>query len=185
VEKSTKNILWGLGITAGIFGIVVVAKRKQILSFILSKEQEYFIKDLHPKAQDIFRKFIKLIEAKGYNVIINSGYRTFSEQSKLKKENSKNATPGSSMHNYGFAIDINLQKGTGLWKKEDSDEHWLKTGVPQLAKELGLRWGGDYKGYQDAVHFDIAMDAGKLLTLAYKQFGTNPENIRGNEVQLT
>src|SRR3972149_4776748 len=116
MEKGTKYFFLG----AAVLGILLGAtKGKKLTKFVLSKEQEYFIKDLHAKAQPIFRKFIAEIEKRGYNVLLTSGFRSFAHQARLKKENTKNASAGTSLHNYGFAIDLNLNKGIRLWQKED------------------------------------------------------------------
>jgi hypothetical protein len=79
----------------------------------------------------------------------------------------KNAKPGTSPHesaNGGLAIDVNLILFMGGSKysytkhitKADNTSVWIDTGVPSLAKELGLLWGGDaFNGYYDPVHFQI------------------------------
>lgn len=183
MDKKTKYVLEGLGVITFFGFLIGISKRKEIMEFILTKEHEYFIKDLHPKAKTVMSNLLKMIMSKGYNAIVTSGHRTFQDQVVQKKKNPKNAAPGLSTHNYGLAIDINLQKGTSFWKKKDTKEKWLETGIPQIAKEMGLRWGGDaFAGYHDPVHFDIPLDTQILFAQAKKQFGNNPENIKGNEV---
>jgi len=169
-------------IIAAAMGFVFLT-RKKVIETALSTEQDYFIDDLHPKAQPVFRAFIAKVQAMGWNVILTSGYRTFAEQADLKAENASNASPGSSFHNFGLAIDLNIQKGLTMIRKADSKELWLKTGVPQLGKSMGLVWGGDFTSYHDPVHFEYRIkDITSLKALAASQFGSDPRKVEGNKV---
>lgn len=142
------------------------------------------LEKLHPKAKPIFATFIDRIKKLGYDVIITSSYRTFQKQAQLKKENASNAAPGRSYHNYGCAIDINLEKDGKFWKKATPKEEWNKTGVPALAKSLNLLWGGTYINYRDAVHFEYKIASiDTLYANAVKQFGTI-EKVEGNKVNV-
>ena len=160
----------------------------------LTGHHEKYLKELHPEAQDIFRDFINLIQNQtDYAVIINSGYRTFARQQAIKYDRSdpdydtQAATPGLSHHNYGMALDIKLQKGNiVLSKKNTTKQAWQATGVVDIAKKLNLRWGGEFGGYNDYVHFDLGnkYKTLDLLAKAKLQFGDNVNNIQGNRVQL-
>jgi hypothetical protein len=124
-----------------------------------NKELEEIAKT-EPHSGIIFKNFIAEIESKtDWNVVINSGLRSEEEQIELKKQNSKNASAGRSKHVKGKAIDINLyEKGwfpRNFLKKSDTKAAWEKTGVPDLAKQFGLKWGGDFKTYHDPVHFEV------------------------------
>lgn len=168
----------------------------------MNAQQEFYISGLHKRAQDIFRRFIKTVEEQtGYTVYIVRGYSSIAEQTRIRNKYEREqadlksgkikpadititaaAKPGTSTHNYGFSLDINLFRSNEKITLKSSREQWLKTGVPQIAEKMGIRWGDIYNG--DRVHFEIPMDTKTLYALAQKQFGTNPENIRGNEVQL-
>lgn len=192
---NNKNIIW---IAIGTFGLSVIGfsfiYRRQIkntlgeiIDYVFSKENESYLKELHPKASPIFRKFLRDIEKMGYTVKITSGYRTFQEQEKLKKENSSNAQAGFSHHNYGSSLDINLIKDGNWLRKSSTKKDWEKTGIPQLAKnKYNLRWGGDFSGYNDPVHFDLEniYSSKELYAQAIKQFG-NIKNVKGNEVKIS
>lgn len=114
---------------------------------------------------DIKPRFIQLINAinkKGYYVIITSTLRTYEQQDALWRKKQQGlitmavAKPGHSKHESGKAIDINIvnmKTGVQLTSKSSSTS-WLSTGVPQIAKILGFRWGGDFSQY-DPVHFDL------------------------------
>lgn len=158
------------------------------IDYMLSKEQESFIAKLHPVAQQKFRTFISEVQKRtGYRIIITSGFRSFAEQANLYAQNSKNAKPGFSFHNYGMAIDINAQNGTTWLRKASSKQSWTDSGIIDIADEMGFRWGGRFSGYADNVHFDLGKDyeTASLYNLAVAQYGTNPKNILGNQINIT
>ncbi len=148
---------------------------------------DVYIGKLHPVAKPIFTNFLNDVIAMGYAVIISSGYRDTAKQVQLKKENSKNATAGFSTHEYGLALDINLVKDGKILNKLSPLADWKKTGVVDLAKnKYKMRWGGDFTGYLDPIHFDLGntYDTKHLYALAIAKFGS-PEKIKGNELNLT
>ena len=148
-------------------------------------QQYAYLRKLNPKGRKRFKEFIKAIEDNlGYSVIITSGYRTFEKQQQLKDDGISPVGAGRSFHNYGLAIDINLLKLGQYVKMGSSRQKWLNTGVPQLAEGLGFRWGGDFSGYYDPVHFDLGNDynINELEAKAYELYGTNPSDIKGNLV---
>jgi hypothetical protein len=185
MELQPKHKVMIIAGTLLLIGGLAYAFRKKALSYILDKNQEYHIGQLHPDYQNKFRIFIGEIEKMGYRVLVTSSYRTFQKQYELDLENPLNADPGLSHHNYGLALDITLQKGLKIWRKATSKEDWLSTGVPQLANSLGLSWGGYYKNYHDPIHFYYNIDTKYLKQLAITQFGTNPKFIQGNKLKLT
>lgn len=145
------------------------------------------INSLNPGVKNLFISFINDIQALGYVVVITGSYRTFQRSAELKKENPKNAAPGFSSHNYGTAIDINLVKDGRMIRKDNSKKDWEATGVVQLAKKkYGMRWGGDFSGYADNVHFDLnnKYDTEKLYAQALRQFGS-VDKVQGNLVDLS
>lgn len=83
--------------------------------------------------------------------------------------------------------DINATNGTSYLRKASSKEAWEATGIPNIARDMGIRWGGDFKTYYDPVHFDLGndYDVKHLKELAFEQFGTNWNDIKGNEIKLT
>lgn len=188
----------------GSLGVVLLGVgfyfRKQIkestaaaLDFIFTDNITYHLKQLNPSVQKKFEQLIAAIQAKGYDVKVNSSYRSFARQNEIKN-NPKDSSydpnagaPGLSYHNYGMALDLQVSKNGKNYGKTTSDAEWLSTGIPQLAKSMGMRWGGDAFGsYQDAVHFDYPIkDTATLLALAKKQFNTtDPNKIIGNQVNI-
>lgn len=113
----------------------------------------------YPEYKNTFIAFINLINKAGYWVhITDGGDRSLDDQIKFYRLNRKNAVPGTSKHGKGSAMDINLiDKRTGeRYLKHTSTEKWLATGVIDIAKSVGLKWGGEFPGYKDNVHFEIA-----------------------------
>ena len=104
----------------------------------------------------MFITFINRVKKElGFDVIITQSYRSIAYQNKLHKENPKNAKGGFSAHNYGFAIDVNFTKNGKIILKKSSPKHeWLESGIIKIAKECGLRWGGEFTLYYDPIHFD-------------------------------
>lgn len=105
----------------------------------------------------IFLDFIAKVNEEGYWVNITSAKRSYQEQASLKKENSKNAAPGTSPHEFFKAIDINIvNKISGnTYLKRTSKNTWINSRVPSIAKSFGIKWGGDFSGYADNVHFEL------------------------------
>lgn len=170
--------------------VILVLFRKRIFGYILKPEQEKYIAQLNKKVQFKFEKFIDRVEKEtDYSVIITSGYRTFAEQQRLHDEDpANNPAPGGSMHNYGTALDINAVSGTNYLRKASSIASWEKSGIPQIARDMGFTWGGDFKTYHhDPVHIglDRTYDIDTLKAEAIAMFGTDWNNIQGNQVQLT
>lgn len=160
---------------------------KGVINYVFTVEQEHYLTDMHPKYQNIFRRFIAEAEKLGYKVLITSGYRSFQEQVKLHKENAQNAPAGKSMHNYGVALDLNLisKKDGSQLKKASTSKAWENTGIVKVAEKLGLKWGGgkNFGSYHDPVHFEVPLGGDKLYSLAIKQFG-NESKVIGNRVSI-
>ena len=185
MKLKPKHIIWiSVGVSALLVGVGLYMFGGKLLSY----QQERYIKNLNSKVRRKFRKLINRIQKEtGYKVIITSGYRDFAHQERLKRENSKNAKAGFSEHNYGIALDFVAIKGTHRLRKSTSKREWEQTGIPQIAKSMGFRWGGDFKGYHDPVHFGLGhiYDTSKLKEKAHSKFGYNNSNIKGNQIRLT
>ncbi|MBS0031608.1 M15 family metallopeptidase [Chitinophaga sp. 22321] len=117
---------------------------------------------------NIFSRFIKAINQQGYWVHVgpNGGYRTAAQQAQMKKNNGNNAKVGKSRHQQGTAIDLNIRSktGGGYILKNDPAEKWIATGVPRIARTMGIQWAGGAKdgsddgtfgNYRDRVHFQL------------------------------
>jgi hypothetical protein len=180
--KNIKGYQWAIGITL-VALIVYVVRRNKITTIngvrlsendikpIDSADDEAYIKRLHPKFRNLARALINRVEDKlGLKMFITSGYRTYAEQEKLHKENPNNAKPGVSSHNFGFAFDVNVRDKSGniILRKNSSSKDWKDSGVIDIAKDLGMLWGGDglFGGYHDPVHFFIKPNGKSTVNLA-------------------
>lgn len=132
------------------------------------------IKLLHPKlreeAMDIYEEICRELSGKAM-CRFSYTLRTFAEQDALFAQGRTKpgrivtkARSGSSMHNYGLAIDVVLlldRDGDGKYTEAswdtkgdfDSDgvSDWME--IVRVFKEYGWTWGGDWKFY-DAPHFE-------------------------------
>jgi peptidoglycan L-alanyl-D-glutamate endopeptidase CwlK len=113
------------------------------------------IQDLHPSIRERATAFINEAEAKGINLRLTDGYRTFEQQAELyAKGRTKpggivtNAQPGESYHNYGLALDVvPIQDG----QPQYDTEKWPT--IAEIGKKYGFKWGGDFKSLDDKPHF--------------------------------
>lgn len=116
------------------------------------------IKQIKPSLRKNFTYFIDEARQMGYYGVISSSGRTYQEQAAYYKKDKRNAPPGTSDHEIGEAIDINFYDKNGklLLTKSTAARSWLNSGLPQLAREYKLLWGGTIKGYPDNNHFYYA-----------------------------
>lgn len=119
---------------------------------------EKTIKSLLPQIQERARQLVRNAAAKGIEIKIISGLRTYDEQDALfakgrTSPGSKvtNAQGGQSWHNHGCAFDFGVfEDGKYI---EDGPQY---KAVGKLGKELGFEWGGDWKTINDEPHFQDA-----------------------------
>lgn len=119
------------------------------------------IKTMHPELREsLLAQYIECnnLLPKGVRLRFAYTYRSPQEQDKLFKQRPKvtNTAAFQSMHNYGLAFDIVIIKdkdGNGTFETAsfDLDDHWLK--VVKYFKSKGWEWGGDWKKFKDAPHF--------------------------------
>jgi peptidoglycan L-alanyl-D-glutamate endopeptidase CwlK len=98
---------------------------------------------------------------KGVRLRFAHVYRTPKEQDELfnKKPKVTNARGWQSIHNYGLAFDIVIlydKDGNGTFETASwaLDKHWMN--VVTYFKSKGWEWGGDWKKFKDAPHFQKA-----------------------------
>ena len=128
------------------------------------------INTLHKDFKPFAKAFVyKAWKSLGIKIRVNSGYRSVAYQQQMydrwiagtkqyQSKNAKPAKPGTSHHNTGTAIDFNptLPSGKELGKSfNNSKSEWKKSGLVQLGKDLGMRWGGEFSTNYDPIHFDI------------------------------
>jgi len=124
----------------------------------------------HPKIrQELREQYLEINSMLPKNCRLRFAYvfRTPQEQAALFKKRPKvtNANAWQSIHNYGLAFDIVLlydNDGNGsfeeaswsLTKDIDKDKVPEWTEVVNYFKSKGWTWGGDWKSFKDAPHFE-------------------------------
>jgi hypothetical protein len=142
----SSSILLAAGI--GFFGY---RYRGIILSSMIDKYNKKKISELHPKYRAKYQNFLVDLKRKGYTPLVTDGIRTYEESVKYYNQDNRNAKPGTSLHIYGVAMDINIKEPEFIGMLQ-SDEKWKP--IVEIAKKNGLEWGGEiFNGYKDRVHF--------------------------------
>jgi peptidoglycan L-alanyl-D-glutamate endopeptidase CwlK len=119
------------------------------------------IKQAHPKIKDelmsLYTQCNNLLPV-GVRLRFAYVFRSPAEQHALFMQRPKvtNADSWQSIHNYGLAFDIVLlydKNGDGSFESAswENDEHWQT--VVKFFKSKGYEWGGDWKKFKDAPHF--------------------------------
>ncbi len=91
---------------------------------------------LHPSAAAAFAELRAAAKATGIDLSCTDSYRSIEEQIDLKnRKPNLSATPGKSVHGWGFAVDLSL----GMPPKPfgNSVSEWLKTNGPEYGWFLG------------------------------------------------
>lgn len=110
-------------------------------------------RSLQPLAQEAAKLFLSECEKKDLKIFVTEYHRSQARQNYLYEQG--RTRPGKvvtwtkkSAHTAGYAWDIACSKPQNLY-----DEHILNA-CGQVAKSLGIEWGGDFK-VQDNPHFQI------------------------------
>ena len=129
------------------------------------------INEAHPDYREILLEQYKEANnllGKGARLRFAYVYRSNSLQDKLFNQRPKvtNAKGGQSIHNYGLAFDIVMlydNDGNGTFEEaswsmirdfdKDSIADWKE--VTNYFKSKGWEWGGDWKSFKDAPHFQL------------------------------
>jgi len=129
------------------------------------------ISEAHPKLRakllEEYKEANNLL-GKGSRLRLAYVYRSNALQDKLYNQRPKvtNAKGGQSIHNYGLAFDIVMlydNDGDGTFEEaswsmikdfdKDSKADWME--VTNYFKSKGWEWGGDWKSFKDAPHFQM------------------------------
>ena len=151
--------------------------------------REFSNKDINPEAQSTFNNFFQdfVDNWDGYTMQINAIGRSMEKSLQLQQENSNNADPGKSKHNYYAAIDCNIITPDGSMLMKTDRVGWINHGFEKLAEKHGLIWGGNFANYIDCVHFAYDFSATQAKSNAVNKYGSL-ENMKGDDgksVKLT
>lgn len=123
-------------------------------------DEHNYLNDLNDFTKRFFIQFAQKVQELGFDILIQfPTYDTLAQSIILHNQDVRN--PLYNFHEFGIAWDLNIIKDKGLktertFLKHDIIDDWIKTGIPDIAKSLDIRWGGLFNGYPDCVHFDIA-----------------------------
>lgn len=141
-------------------------------------------KMLHPELQIKLDLLLKACKSEGIKIAFAEMLRTVAEQDALyakgrskpgPKVTNAPGTSYASMHQWGVAVDFYLQMdidGDGD-TADDAYNNAKKTfnRVGQIAKKLGLEWGGDWKSIKDLPHLQLPQ-WGSTPTKLKAKYGT-------------
>lgn len=130
------------------------------------------LEHLHPKLQLLAKEFVKQCAKDGIDALIYMTYRSSLVQDELYAKGRTapgkivtNAKGGQSDHNHtengepaSLAFDACPQRKSiyGRWECVWNDPFlWKKMG--EIAEEVGLLWGGNWKRFLDRPHFYIKL----------------------------
>lgn len=134
------------------------------------------INQAHPKIrQQLLQQYQEANNLLGKGARLRFAYvhRSIEEQNALfnKRPKVTNAKGGQSIHNYGLAFDIVLlydNDGNGTFEEaswsmirdfdKDSKADWME--IVNYFKSKGWEWGGDWKSFKDAPHFQLKKSNG-------------------------
>ncbi|MBM3275882.1 MAG: M15 family metallopeptidase [Candidatus Sericytochromatia bacterium] len=125
----------------------------------ISERDQKIVATLQPDfGQDVYA-WINDCEAENLPVYLAEGLRSFERSDHLYAKGRTaagpkvtNARAGQSYHNFGLAVDAVLTiNGQPSWEFDPDGPIWRR--VVALAKNRGLQWGGDWKGFKDPPHF--------------------------------
>jgi len=125
------------------------------------KDQPYDTKyGVHPFLLSKIELVIAEAKSKGVDLRVVRGYRDLETQRKYYAQGRTapggiitNAPPGSSFHNYGWAVDVcEYTNGQPNW----NSKRWNEIG--EIGKKHGLKWGGDWKRLVDKPHLQLSVN---------------------------
>lgn len=138
----------------------------------------------HPRLQRIASAWIKACATEGITVAIGETLRTVAEQDALyaqgrtkpgNKVTNARGSSYSSQHQWGIAFDFYLKMDIDGDGSTSDDAFNDSTGMfkkaSELAKGLGLAWGGDWKSLEDKPHLYLP-DWGSGTNILKQRYGT-------------
>ena len=130
----------------------------------------------HPRLQKLITQLTSECANAGLPIKIGESFRSVTEQDALYAQG--RTQPGSivtnargssysSQHQWGIAADFYRADGKGAYN--ESGDYFKKVG--ELAKNLGLGWGGDWKSIVDKPHLYLP-DWGSGTNILKQRYGT-------------
>ena len=108
---------------------------------------------IHPLLQVYMVFGLKKCYDKGLNIRFTETLRTIEEQNEFYRQGTSQVKGDSygSMHQWGVAFDVCRNDGASAYDFNG----WIEN-VAKIFKSYNLAWGGDWKGFVDKPHFQMA-----------------------------
>lgn len=128
-----------------------------------------YIETLVPEVKQAFIDFLleakELLQDEGLDYRVICGTRSWEAQEALYAKGRTapgpkvtNARPGSSMHNFGLAVDCGVFRGKAYLDDGTPEEQKIADKMHRacgtLASKHKLRWGGNFKSIYDPPHYE-------------------------------
>jgi len=155
--------IWGSKTDTAMTQFEQVFKQTAVDRGTFDPGTEARIHTLHPAAQKLARRSLKVIRNAGINARIISGTRSYAEQDKLFRQGRfgnkgpvvTNARGGQSNHNFGVAWDIGIFDKAGRYLGT-SPEYAHAGSIVMAASIPDLEWGGNWPIFKDRPHYQVA-----------------------------
>lgn len=134
------------------------------------------ITQCHPRLQEAFKQLAVKCNAQGLTIGLGECFRTVAEQDALYEQGrtklgnivtNARGSSYSSQHQWGIAFDFYRNDGQGAYN--ESGDFFRRVG--EIAKSLGLGWGGDWISIIDKPHLYLP-DWGSGTGRLKQQYGT-------------
>lgn len=159
-----------IGTTIGAFFVIRAVRNYH--PYTWDDKTNAIISKLHPKIRRDAAKVVNALYKKGIKIRFISGLRTFMQQNFLYAQGRSvpgnivtKAKGGQSYHNYGLAIDVQYP-----------DKY--RNQVVNEFKKRGFEWGGEFKNFPDAPHFQ------KRFGYTWNDFLTRKKYIKGTSYPI-
>jgi len=151
---------WGPQTEAAQAAFEDQARQLRTAELSFDTRSEANIHTLCLRAQREARRFLRRVLDAGLRVRIISGTRSYAEQDRLYRQGRfgnpgdivTNAEGGESNHNFGLAWDIGIFNVDGGYLR--GGEAYDR--AAHVGKVPALEWGGDWHGFVDKPHYQLA-----------------------------
>lgn len=145
---------------------------------------------LHPHVKSLVLKFLEEVKKspilKDCKINITQTLRSISYQNELYAQGRTtkggivtNSKGGSSMHNFGLAIDFGVIKGGKYLGGVNKEEQAYYKECGDIAIKLGFFWGGNFKGIFDQGHIQFTGKYDNNTALTLLKSGKSADEIVG------
>lgn len=145
---------------------------------------------LHPNVKSLVLKFLEEVKKspilKDCKINITQTLRSISYQNELYAisrtvpgKKVTDAKGGSSLHNYGLAIDFGVFKGGKYLPGDTKEQQIYYKECGDIAIKLGFFWGGNFKGIFDQGHIQFTGKYDNNTALTLLKSGKSADEIVG------